>query len=119
MTDPRVVADSIDPRKNGYHSGWPNNNTLIAASDLLRGMGWRKIEEAPKDGTHVLVWYPFGEGHTEGKGCMFIGFWAYATEEDGDSAASPSWCDPTTCESLGDGFTYWRPLPTPPEEEKK
>lgn len=61
------IADRIDPRVDGNRTRplaanddfrWSVPQAdLIAAADLLRSREWRKIEEAPKDGTRVLTGY--------------------------------------------------------------
>jgi hypothetical protein len=68
---------------------------LRADVDALKaGQGWQPIETAPKDGTAILL---CGAG-------VRLGFWNGRSWDDGDFF-----------NDLGDAFTHWMPIPTPPE----
>lgn len=64
---------------------------------------WQPIETAPKDGTDILAWGPFGHGH------LVVSF--------DDKAEQPGW---PWCTLDGPNyslttFTHWMPLPNPPD----
>ena len=64
---------------------------------------WQSIETAPKDGTYILAWSPFGYGH------VVVAF--------DDKATMPGWSWRTlnrTSYSLTT-FTHWILLPEPPK----
>lgn len=68
---------------------------------------WRPIETAPKDGTPVLLFFPAGPHH----GGAIEGWWFSSPKEIDDG-----W--ETIIGTIGEP-THWRPLPDPPEGEKK
>jgi hypothetical protein len=59
---------------------------------------WQPIETAPKDGTDLLLWWPYWS-KIPVHGYWSLGEWASL------SAISE-----------GDGPTHWMPLPAPPTE---
>ena len=64
-------------------------------------MTWREIDTAPKDGTHVLLYFPDGEGAHEG-------WWAWTRPD--------RWWVANTCYECEFGEpTRWMPLPEPPK----
>jgi hypothetical protein len=68
---------------------------------------WQPIESAPKDGTHVLLWFPAGYWATEVH--VAIGLW--------DSGEDEGWYAGDESHSMtahGAPPTYWMPLPAPP-----
>ena len=73
-------------------------------------LGWRTMDTAPKDGTIILLWYPWTGADLEGApdGFMYLARWTY--KEDGSEA----WIDPTDDDEIGDGAIRWMPRPTPP-----
>jgi hypothetical protein len=93
----------------------------LESLSLIKGEGgWRPIEEAPKDGTSVLVL-----GGYSGKEC-FVSWWGdlnAADSEYGTVEHEPNW---QWC--IWDGknephhlrvaytLTHWQPLPPPPSE---
>jgi len=72
---------------------------------------WKKIEEAPKDGTRVLL------GLSEHEYVM-IGFYGPKYSRYGVSFGD-AWGDGTTWDAELPNVTHWMPLPAPPELESK
>lgn len=72
---------------------------------------WFPIDTAPKNSTRILLWYPWiGRPLSfSPPGFHYIGIWT-CTEEDREMC----WRDPDNFERIGDGATYWMPLPAPP-----
>jgi len=75
---------------------------------------WRPIEEAPTDGTFVLLWGPTDDGSpfaddTYANGHLPSGY-AVAFFDDRDD----SWID-NCLEDIWPYPTHWQPLPEPPE----
>lgn len=62
---------------------------------------WRPIETAPKDGTNVLLWWPFWCPNRP-----TIGWFGYKGIQQ--------WIAPEALEGDGDPPTHWMPLPAPP-----
>ena len=65
--------------------------------------GWRPIETAPKDGTHVLV----ADASGWVQQCWFDGVWTYG---EGPTDFMNEDRDPVT---------HWQPLPAPPKDEPR
>jgi hypothetical protein len=61
---------------------------------------WRPIETAPRDGTEVLMWWPYWSKHPE-RGAFKSGRW--------ETMAALSAMDDDI------GPTHWLPIPSPPE----
>lgn len=76
--------------------------------------GWKPIEEAPKDGSMVLAWFPTAFGR---------GAWLRATWDNQryHSKPKPHWAPrravPYATEYKANQPTHFRPLPEPPEVE--
>ena len=72
-------------------------------------MNWQPIETAPKDGTEVLVFWPYWSRKP------FIAFYSGDVGGwDGERCLSP-----THCEAYAERApTHWMPLPEPPEESQ-
>lgn len=81
-----------------------NRDAFRAGAEALRGPGWQDISTAPKDGTNVLLWWPFWC-----KGRPTIGWFGLN--------GIRQWVAPETLEGDGDPPTYWMPLPPPPVAE--
>lgn len=76
---------------------------------------WHKIETAPKNGTHILVFVP-EEGDWSQADGRYLDL-IYVVKWDGKNGDdSPRWL-----EASGEGFstfpeaTHWMPLPEPPQ----
>jgi hypothetical protein len=78
----------------GQAQGQPSRQTASAPS------AWRSMEDAPKDGTLVLLW------DADREGCS-IAFWL---------AAQTRWVSPF--DSSPDAPTAWMPLPPPPSSDE-
>ena len=68
---------------------------------------WEKIETAPKDGKHLLLYFPDGYWRDDRK--IAIGFWSggwFEGEADSHSMTA-----------FGQHPTHWHPLPEPPRED--
>jgi len=110
----RFTDDTSHPCVTGYNSAI---NTAIEAVQALPD-AWRPIEEAPKDGTIVLLWTDtrlcvdankFEDWGCEHLQAVQIGYW----EDDVDAPLrkeAAGW----RCEYSGMP-THFMPLPTPPE----
>ena len=89
---------------------------------------WQPIETAPKDGTTVILYAPFGDGNPGSTYRLTPGYWdapeygKYLGDCGGEcrcpeyaDAPEPSWM------SWDGGFfpdkppTHWQPLPAPPD----
>ena len=75
---------------------------------------WRPIETAPKDGTHILLYYPERD-------CCIGGSYVEITDGDWETGYK-RWMEWQVDDELyvGDeGYspTHWMPLPTPPQGE--
>lgn len=70
------------------------------------GVGWQKIETAPRDGTEILM----GEYNRDGRFFQTVGFW--------DADRDPKWYGTKWQASEYDAFnhapTHWIPLPAAP-----
>ena len=74
---------------------------------------WQPIETAPRDGTRVLLWFPFTLT-VEVPGIAWIGLWAQRETDEADG--NVCWIEPEhRDECLGEP-THWMPLPEPPKE---
>lgn len=62
---------------------------------------WQPIETAPKDGTDILAWSPFGHG------CLVVSF------DDSETPGWP-WLTLDGPNYAATTFTHWQPLPPPP-----
>jgi hypothetical protein len=73
---------------------------------------WQPIETAPKDGTHILLWMPWGLPERKGAppGFMYLARWSYR-----DDPMLDRWIDPSDDDDIGEGATHWMPLPEPPK----
>lgn len=99
--------------EGGYHLGEEvdkvaiealQNQLAIEKGEMVLEQGWLPIEEAPKDGTHILCYVPYGggfitetwwqedKGHKEG---VIVRYWY--------------------CEGGEYCPTHFRPLPQPPK----
>ena len=67
----------------------------------MRERDWQPIETAPKDGTNVLLWWPFWC-----KGRPTIGYFGFHGIQQ--------WAAPECLEGDGDPPTHWMPLPAGP-----
>lgn len=94
--------------------------TVMAAADEIRAAlvaeigGWRPIDSAPRDGTHIIAWCRRGSGQTPQ--CIAPVWWCRPADLGGTGDAA--WVYRT---SVGLHFanpTYWQPLPKPPAVER-
>lgn len=67
---------------------------------------WRPIEEAPKDGTEILV-------YTTDQSAWYVVFW-----DDEPGCPSHPWQTPDGISYHRDVPTHWLPLPAPPSKDK-
>lgn len=78
---------------------------------------WQSIETAPRDSTHVLVYFPRpGEGRQE----VMEAWWAIPYE---DAPPDKGWWQTMggvllSSDVHGLGATHWMPLPSPPGSAK-
>lgn len=86
-------------------------STLTASGHL---MGWRRIDEAPKDGSEIVVGRP-NIKHDDVSyidGCSGVAFW----DEDLSAFCFVSRVDGMVTPYVG--ITHWWPLPAPPVGEE-
>lgn len=85
-------------------------------SEKLEVVTWYEIITAPKDGTSILGYSPFG-GLMEGKGgyCQVIKWNPNAFPESVPSGGWQSGEDDEDSRSTYCGMTHWMPLPAPPK----
>jgi hypothetical protein len=85
---------------------------LTAALAVQPGSGWRPIETAPKDGTHILLRvkpFKFEGGEFTGDVTQ-TGYW---------DSVDGAWCTTTSAWTGPFVKPYaWQPLPAPPAEGK-
>lgn len=69
-------------------------------------MSWQPIETAPRDGSHILMWFdPFPA----------VGYWAECDEMEKGGFWCPS--ENLISDVVGEyQSTHWQPLPPPPTE---
>ena len=112
-----AVAENPTKARNGRgHTCIATGRSIASAIRALEPasgeyvLGWRTMDSAPKDGTIILLWYPWTGADLEGApdGFMYLARWTY--KEDGSEA----WIDPTDDDEIGDGAIRWMPRPTPP-----
>lgn len=87
---------------------------LYTAKVIEEAMKWQPIDTAPKDGKHILLYYPE-------RNCCIRGAWLEATDGDWETGYK-KWMEWQVDDELyiGDeGYvpTHWMPLPTPPQGE--
>lgn len=90
---------------------WDNRGTIIAA---LKAAEWRPIEEAPKNGTPILVFIPFQWSSGEGASVWDVAHWDEHTAK-WTTRTAPNYyqhCDPE-CQP-----THFKPLGPGPEGEE-
>lgn len=95
----RANVDVLDPEE---HELVKEIDTALAA---LSQSAWRPIEEAPKDGTVILVVPAGGEFNTS------VAFYY-------PGSAGAVWIIPETNRYLTVEPTHWMPLPEPPQAEE-
>jgi hypothetical protein len=105
----RIAADAMTAQSDPDASANVYRRALqIICSDALKVLDgvapapdWQPIETAPKDGTNVLLWWPFWC-----KGRPTIGYFGFHGIQQ--------WAAPECLEGDGDPPTHWMPLPTEP-----
>jgi len=72
---------------------------------------WQTIDMAPKDGSVVLLYQPFGQwrGNRSGQQIITTGYW----HQPGNPTVAGFWCSAVTFIYRP---THWMPLPDPPKE---
>ena len=97
--DPQTLRD----RAEQYAQNYPHHPVAVALiRDLLAAPPqWQPIATAPKDGTAVLLCWPFWCPRRPTIGV----FGLHGVQQ---------WFAPETLEGDGDGPTHWMPLPAPP-----
>jgi hypothetical protein len=76
---------------------------------------WRPIEEAPKDGTRVLLGWA---ARNEVPGHVMVGFYGPKYSSQGLNYGD-DWGTGTTWNDHLTNMTHWQPLPSPPEQSLK
>lgn len=94
--DRNLLAD-----QEGDYVRYPDLLAALAEKDAEIPK-WQPIATAPKDGTHVLVWWEYWSRHPTVAWVDRFGRWVseIALDENGDHPP-----------------TYWQPLPSPPTEK--
>lgn len=94
----RAMIDDLLLQRTGLEALLVDAQKEIAE---LRAQTWKSIETAPKNGTHVILWYgpPAAGGYLIGAWLQPPGYVAH-------------WCDGRP--KIGPDPTHWMPLPTPP-----
>ena len=92
------------PRHQDAKTG--NTYIQVQAEDREQPQGWQPIETAPKDGTAILLWWPYWSSSR-----AIVGWWAPRQPDLGWSAWESSY------QGNCPGPTHWMPLPEPPTEE--
>lgn len=129
------AAGVADKAKEGvdfgdYDTGWSDACDHIAAAIRSlpdEGDGWRTIDSAPKDGTHVIL----GNSETDDKPAYAaVGWWKEAEADGPDCMGSDAGfvdfefntympsrsCGAPSHQYRGSQPTHWRPLPPPPRD---
>jgi hypothetical protein len=129
MTD-RIHSAAIDAAAYKFNIRWsaengssPSRSCLEAAITAYEAAMLRPMEEAPRDGTAILL-YIKGTGYVEA--CFCPGEWSETVEGREYNGAVWSCADDVfqvEIEETPDGYhdgnaTHFRPLPTPPQEPK-
>lgn len=68
---------------------------------------WKDIETAPKDGEHVLLYFP--DGYWADDRDISVGFWGVGDDWFDSEASSGSMT------AFGSYPSHWMPLPEPPQ----
>lgn len=91
-------------RKENLYDSW---NRRASSPPPKGGEGWRDIESAPKDGRHVLLYFP--KGYWGDDRNIAIGFWGQGNDWfEGES-------DSRSMTEFGSQPTKWQPLPAAPD----
>jgi len=116
----RLATDKLQRGEPVTTSGTPWL-TLLARLDaaererdeLRAAQGWRTIDSAPRDGTHILMHgeQNYHEGVRFGGAVTVSGYW---------DAIDEAWCS-TGSTWTGPFYapTHWQPLPPPPTRQPK
>lgn len=92
------------------HQFYANTQRLVAALEAARKDGWQPIETAPKDGTHVLLWFEWHDLPVVGD--FRYGRW-WSVHSLGGNLPRPNGMDWEEVMRP----THWMPLPLPPATE--
>jgi hypothetical protein len=112
MSDPqRPEREAIEQALREYTIQWRGvpvdiatvADALLAALPPTPTPGWQPMDSAPKDGTRVLLWWPYWN-HTR----PLVGYWA-----EGDWHASER------LEGSSEQPQGWQPLPPAPTGERE
>jgi len=106
-----------------YHSGelleaYPDDLSALRAHDekLLAPHQWQPIETAPKDGTEIILWFPF-------KDIAINGLYGEVSEGDWETGYR-KWMEWLVADELwfqedpSQAPTHWMPLPSTEAIEK-
>lgn len=97
--DPHLSARGTDDRPRAIDT--PDPSAVLPAP--LPRDGWRPIAEAPKDGTQVLLWWPYWAKFP------VVGYWS--KREHWDSVMVPA-------DESNELPTHFQPLPDPPSSQR-
>lgn len=99
----KIVVCLGDGKTREHTNGCDHATTAIAAAIQAERPQWRPIEEAPKDGTAILLFFPEGFCH--------VGTWLPKS-----NVWAVTYRKPDLHYFDVDRPTHWMPLPTPPGE---
>ncbi len=109
--DDNHECEIVTHSKQGYDIG------AIALLDEVMGeVGWQDIETAPKDGSTVLLYYPYPVDKMDEK--ISAQYWGESFDEEFRWLDEEGfYIDPEN--NGGVSPTHWMPLPEPPEQSKQ
>ena len=99
VRDRFAALESLCVDEGCPHHGTEHVCTTVETQPLQE---WRPIETAPKDGTDILVWWPYWANRA------ISAYFEYGLWHSGDAASE-----------MGEGPLCWMPLPQPPASTVK